>query len=345
MRDSNCGGDIAATYNWQEISNPNQEMYANQNCNWRIRAPTGTQILYQITNSDFGCQDSCVNYIEVKSTKDYAPTGFRVCCTPPTTLLASDTNEMLLLYHTDSSVRPGYKGFRLRFIIDGEPPATTTTSTTTTTTTTTTTPSTTTTTKTTTTTPEETTTNEPSPTPVATGQWGTWTAWGGCSISCGGCGISRRVRTCYGGNLWCKGNPDESKPCGTAVCPDNSRRCYGQIVAPCNLLSRIHFDRAANGQALLDPRAIFSQPGLDLNFDKEQSSSVSEFLNLRRRTFSRVRRRRSTCMSKFSYDCRSQGITLKITWVDQTALQANDQKLSQPCCVGFKENNGICVAE
>jgi hypothetical protein len=77
-------------------------------------------VRYQIIDLDMGCLDACTSYLEIKSTSDFTPVGYRICCKPTSsTLLISATNEMLLLYRTDPAAFRRYKGwgFRLRYVI------------------------------------------------------------------------------------------------------------------------------------------------------------------------------------------------------------------------------------
>jgi hypothetical protein len=57
---------------------------------------------------------------------------------------------------------------------------------------------------------------------MADGNWGTWSAFGTCSKTCGG-GTQSRTRLCdspapSNGGLTCPGNSSESQNCNTQAC-------------------------------------------------------------------------------------------------------------------------------
>ncbi|XP_078378120.1 properdin-like [Oculina patagonica] len=76
------------------------------------------------------------------------------------------------------------------------------------------------------------------------GGWSDWSAWGSCTVTCGG-GTQTRTRTCTNpppsnGGLPCSGPATESQQCGTASCPfdcqgkangnyKDPNNCYGYI--------------------------------------------------------------------------------------------------------------------
>jgi hypothetical protein len=55
------------------------------------------------------------------------------------------------------------------------------------------------------------------------GNWGSWTDWASCSVTCGG-GTTSRTRNCdspvpSNGGLICAGSGTENQACNTAACP------------------------------------------------------------------------------------------------------------------------------
>jgi len=58
---------------------------------------------------------------------------------------------------------------------------------------------------------------------IIAGNWGTWTAWGTCSLTCGG-GSQSRSRLCNSpapanGGAACAGSSTEAQTCNTQGCP------------------------------------------------------------------------------------------------------------------------------
>jgi hypothetical protein len=64
---------------------------------------------------DVPCDDTCTAYVELKLHSNVEPTGARICCNAPTTLLYSDTNMVLVLYRSGSTIDSGYKGWTLQY--------------------------------------------------------------------------------------------------------------------------------------------------------------------------------------------------------------------------------------
>ena len=53
------------------------------------------------------------------------------------------------------------------------------------------------------------------------GAWTMWSAWGSCSVTCGG-GDQSRTRSCEGqtdGGAPCQGDSSENQSCNTTPCP------------------------------------------------------------------------------------------------------------------------------
>ena len=72
------------------------------------------------------------------------------------------------------------------------------------------------------------------------GNWGTWSSWHGCSVSCGG-GTQTSTRQCnnppalYGGQQ-CPGDNERSQDCNDHSCPSNIQLKYQErfnYVKPC----------------------------------------------------------------------------------------------------------------
>ena len=69
---------------------------------------------------------------------------------------------------------------------------------------------------------------------VVDGEWGQWSTWGICSVSCNG-GKSSRMRTCddprpQNGGLPCSGVSSEFGDCNTQACPTPAAGSYQQVV-------------------------------------------------------------------------------------------------------------------
>ena len=67
------------------------------------------------------------------------------------------------------------------------------------------------------------------------GEWGPWTTWSSCSLSCGKGGNQKRYRKCdnpapRGRGMACVGESDHSKSCVlTELCPDHGTYTYCNI--------------------------------------------------------------------------------------------------------------------
>ena len=56
------------------------------------------------------------------------------------------------------------------------------------------------------------------------GSWSDWTDWGSCTVTCGGGGNRKRLRTCTNppaahGGLDCQGVGEETGDCNSPPCP------------------------------------------------------------------------------------------------------------------------------
>ncbi|VDM12712.1 unnamed protein product [Wuchereria bancrofti] len=183
---SKCGGDLLASYDYQNITIT--ALNGNVHCVWRIRSRA--QVLVYIDQLQLPCKATCTTYLELKFKADMILTGSRHCCELPNAWIASESDTFVIIYKAniltdgfddlDSSASKLLPHKKLIMTT-----TTTTTRTRPTITTTTTTPTTTT-----------------SITKV-TSAWSKWGKWSACSVTCGGCGIQRRIRACYDKNQYC----------------------------------------------------------------------------------------------------------------------------------------------
>ncbi|CAJ0947005.1 unnamed protein product, partial [Mesorhabditis belari] len=83
-----CGGDLIATATWSVLNSARVGK-----CYWRLLAPYGQRVRFEITDADYKCDSSCAeNYLEIKHQRDMQQTGFRQCCNAvPDTLLSKPT--------------------------------------------------------------------------------------------------------------------------------------------------------------------------------------------------------------------------------------------------------------
>ena len=67
---------------WSSFSSPgypDEEFEPGQKCSWLIEAPAGERIELQFVGDfEFLCTSTCVDYVEVKLSKDIRNTGFRL---------------------------------------------------------------------------------------------------------------------------------------------------------------------------------------------------------------------------------------------------------------------------
>lgn len=79
--DADCGGKLKAAEEWAYIESPGyaDEGYAeDQTCNWVIASPLGTRVELEFVDEfSFLCSNICLDYVEVKLTKDQRNTGPR----------------------------------------------------------------------------------------------------------------------------------------------------------------------------------------------------------------------------------------------------------------------------
>lgn len=150
-----CGGDLVASYQWQTLSFSDSIAY----CFWRISAPQGGRIRFEITDVYFKCAPTCEEFVEIKHGADMQLTGFRLCCLPITGSIVSQLPYIIVIAKSTVPSR-----FSIRYIADGIAPPTT----------------------------------APVARPVGSLTWSEWSAWGQCSERCGACGQHQRQRKCYG---------------------------------------------------------------------------------------------------------------------------------------------------
>ncbi|CAI4222222.1 unnamed protein product [Auanema sp. JU1783] len=193
-QNAECGQALTLSDEWQEFNSPDfpdPGYEPNQKCSWLLSAGNGKRIeLEFIEDFSFLCTTTCVDYVELKISKDLRNTGFRFCCYDmPTESLISESNKAIVIFKSSLS---SDIGFKLRVRHTDLPSRTTPAPVIRTTT--------------------------PVPTTIAgTDIWSEWGEWSQCSRSCGGCGIKSRARTCRTKD--CDGRRQEFSTCNMEACP------------------------------------------------------------------------------------------------------------------------------
>uniref|UniRef100_A0A914C0N1 Zinc metalloproteinase n=1 Tax=Acrobeloides nanus TaxID=290746 RepID=A0A914C0N1_9BILA len=192
-KNADCGGMLKATSDWTYLESPgySDEGYTeNQECNWLIDSSHNHRIEIEFVDQfSFLCSNICLDYVEIKLSKDQKNTGPRFCCDEkPKESFISEGSQIVVIFRTQATQDIG---FRLRFRTTTNPYKPVRIS-------------------------EEITKSE-SPShpslkrdPDGLTEWGRWSE---CSRPCGGCGIQSRIRNC---------EADSCSICNLNACPINA---------------------------------------------------------------------------------------------------------------------------
>ncbi|VDN50556.1 unnamed protein product [Dracunculus medinensis] len=329
-RTAGCGKTLIAANESVTITSPT--LVPNVHCVWRIKSIA--QVDVTIGNIILPCQESCGSFVELKYHNDMTRTGPRLCCSASKRRFISDGNDFIIIYSGSSNADSRFSGFQFSYKTYDESLHTTKTWT-----------------NAKTTSAISLTTKQstgpintrgpltPSrfthPTTPTVGKeslkqnlgshWSAWGQWSECSVTCGGCGVRKRVRACYGGNRTCSGPDYATEKCGEKRCEQASRimDCKGRIVLPCDLMNKLDF-------------GIFKTIQSDSKMERNEAIlnvSTIELLNRRGRSIGTI------CEKRFSYFCVTNLLTLAIDW-----KRAHDVvRDSNGCCKGYFAVNGNCV--
>ncbi|ETN85645.1 thrombospondin type 1 domain protein [Necator americanus] len=175
---SNCGTELPmAAASWNNLS------YSGaSSCYWRVRAPTGQRIRFELTYVYFKCAPTCEEFVEIKYGISHDRTGFRQCCRAEYGEVVSHGNSILILTHATRTSQ-----FVLRYRAEGTFEAT-----------------------------------PLPVVGSSSGEWTVWSTWTTCSERCGACGVRTRRRkcireTCHGTPLQTQVCNLEGCPPGTPV--------------------------------------------------------------------------------------------------------------------------------
>ncbi|PAV62813.1 hypothetical protein WR25_04622 [Diploscapter pachys] len=108
LQPSNCGGEIAATDQWQTLTSPPGR---DIHCYWRISVPEGSRVRFRLSDGEFPCSYGCQSYVEIKHKLDVRLTGFRSCCYRPKEDTVSESSSIFVIYHPNGRTAR----FTLRF--------------------------------------------------------------------------------------------------------------------------------------------------------------------------------------------------------------------------------------
>ncbi|KAI1713688.1 astacin (Peptidase family m12A) domain-containing protein [Ditylenchus destructor] len=205
---ADCGGLVNVELDqWKEIKSPgyDEDGYSeNQQCNWIIRTVDSYGSLDQksekrievefVGDFSFLCSSTCLDYVEIKLSRDQRSTGARFCCDhKPSTSVVSEYSQIAVIFRSQASRDIGVH-LRVRATTDKA--------------------------------------TDPfmvaSSKHVSTGmvtlkpnnlpnQWSSWGAWSECSRPCGGCGIRSRIRVCLSEE--CEDKAQEFGACNFDACP------------------------------------------------------------------------------------------------------------------------------
>uniref|UniRef100_A0A914R335 Metalloendopeptidase n=1 Tax=Panagrolaimus davidi TaxID=227884 RepID=A0A914R335_9BILA len=170
--DAKCGAVLTLKDEWRTISSPNYEedgYIENQMCSWILKAPKKQRIEIEFLEEfSFLCATTCVDYVELKLSKDQRNTGPRFCCYhKPEKSLISEGHQVAVIFRSQIGQDIGFKlqaRATMKMVELKKQIIKTTTQ---------------------------------KPTTIAGHNiLSSWGQWSECSRPCGGCGIKSRVRIC-----------------------------------------------------------------------------------------------------------------------------------------------------
>uniref|UniRef100_A0A915AT68 Zinc metalloproteinase n=1 Tax=Parascaris univalens TaxID=6257 RepID=A0A915AT68_PARUN len=308
-----CGGNLQATEHFNVLQSPS--LHSNMHCVWRITSPG--RVLVVIDQLSFPCSETCSSYLELKSRNEKTATGPRFCCGLPEHSLLSEGNDFIAILNTPSNADPRYPGFRIRYKSYGSTAGSTSTLLTTIAPTI-----------------ASTLGSSTSTTDRLSGMWSEWAGWSGCTMSCGGCGIRRRIRACYSRDRRCSGSATMEEACGLQPCPSSvdRRPCAGQLLLPCDLMEKLNFG------GRLDSTTAFrtaSFPQMELGRNKRQR--IRNYEKSRQQT-TLSKSSEALCEKKFTFYCPTSLLTISLQW-KQPGETTHD---TRGCCQGYHISEGIC---
>ncbi|VDN28052.1 unnamed protein product [Gongylonema pulchrum] len=154
--------------------------------------------------------------------------------------------------------------------------------------------------------------------------WSSWGQWSGCSMSCGGCGVRRRIRACYGANQ--RGVNEDAEECGEKRCPllESVFQCKGRLIVPCNLDDKLQLASDKSVRSVTEDKSLFSDP---LKYKKRFGGSVAAFTG------------EQYCEKHFKYQCSPPLLTLHLNWKTARWTRIDERG----CCNGFHFNGTACT--
>uniref|UniRef100_A0AC35G759 Zinc metalloproteinase n=1 Tax=Panagrolaimus sp. PS1159 TaxID=55785 RepID=A0AC35G759_9BILA len=236
-----CGAVLTLKDEWQIISSPNYEedgYIENQMCSWILKAPKKQRIEIEFLEEfSFLCATTCVDYVELKLSKDQRNTGPRFCCYhKPEKSLISEGHQVAVIFRSQIGQDIGFKlqaRATMKMVELKKQIIKTTTQ---------------------------------KPTTIAGHNiLSSWGQWSECSRPCGGCGIKSRVRICE--TAECDDKTQEFESCNLQACPVNedcqkvlfsNRLCDSRVcsqldsVAECNVPTCCPPFNLNNGQCVAD---------------------------------------------------------------------------------------------
>ncbi|CAJ0575065.1 unnamed protein product, partial [Mesorhabditis spiculigera] len=105
-----CGGELIAGATWNLLTSRQIGT-----CHWRILAPLGQKIRFEIIEAKYKCDSSCAeNYLEIKHQRDMQQTGFRQCCNAAPGVIVSEGNQVIIT----SVAKDKQPNFSIRYILE-----------------------------------------------------------------------------------------------------------------------------------------------------------------------------------------------------------------------------------
>ncbi|VDM97239.1 unnamed protein product [Thelazia callipaeda] len=307
---SKCGGELLAAFDYQSINSTNLDG-DNIRCIWRIKSQT--RVVMYVEELKLPCQEPCSSYLELKYRSDMSATGPRLCCNKPIEAITSETDTFVVIYATNANNDDHFThSFKLQFRKYNPKRVTLP--------------------------PYSTTSTEinfkklKQPKDrinclnLEPAQWSEWGEWSTCSVSCGGCGVRRRIRACYGGNRQCPGSKEDVMECGARRCPVwEHYDCYTRLIMPCDLLQNLQFITEKDVYVVFNEKKHISNQWKQSISDKKLAVS-----------------RRRMCQKYFNHQCSTSIMTFRMEWNTENKKDQSDLD-ERGCCHGYHYNNTACV--